>query len=147
MSQYIVDASIVVQLVTTETHSTHARELFRRIEEGYELIVPEFCLLECTNVLWKRVRFHDLDAKIASEYVKGLQGLEIIIVHTIDLLPRALEIGLKHKLAVYDSLYIALAENMKYPLITDDSKQAKAAALEGITLKPITDFSVADTDE
>ena len=53
---------------------------------------------------------------------------------------RALEIGLKHELAVYDSVYIALAEQLGHPLITDDSRQATAASAEGITLKAITDF-------
>jgi predicted nucleic acid-binding protein len=48
---------------------------------------------------------------------------------------------LKHKLALYDSIYIALAEQLKYPLVTDDSKQAEAARAEGIILKLLTDFS------
>lgn len=82
MSQYIVDASIVVQLLITDTHTAETK-----------------------------------------------------------VLPRALEIGLKHQLAVYDSVYIALAEQLGYSLITDDGKQAAAATAEGITLKPITDFT------
>jgi len=57
-------------------------------------------------------------------------------------MPRALEIGLKHQLAIYDSIYIALAEKLNYPLITVDQKQAKASQAEGVTLKNIADFTL-----
>ncbi len=57
-----------------------------------------------------------------------------------DLLVRALQIGLEHKLAIYDSVYIALAEKHNLPLITADARQAAAAQQVGVTLKPVTDF-------
>lgn len=57
-----------------------------------------------------------------------------------DLLSRALELGLKHQLAIYDSLYIALAESLDCPFITVDSRQEAAAKAEGIVIKPVTDF-------
>jgi len=41
---------------------------------------------------------------------------------------------------IYDSIYVALAKNFNVPLITVDQPQIRAAAAEGITLKPITDF-------
>jgi predicted nucleic acid-binding protein len=58
----------------------------------------------------------------------------------MELLPRALEIGLNNQLAVYDSVHIALAEKLGLPLITVDAKQATAATASGVVLKPITDF-------
>jgi predicted nucleic acid-binding protein len=56
------------------------------------------------------------------------------------LLTRWLQIGLAHQLALYDSVYLALAEKLRYPLITVDERQAKAAAALGLILKSITDF-------
>jgi predicted nucleic acid-binding protein len=56
------------------------------------------------------------------------------------LLTRGLQIGLAHQLALYDSVYLALAEKLRYPLITVDERQAKAAAALGLILKSITDF-------
>ena len=56
------------------------------------------------------------------------------------LLPRALEIALAARLAVYDCVHIALAENLRCSLITADTRQADAAQNLGINLKPITDF-------
>ncbi len=60
---------------------------------------------------------------------------------TRQLLPRALQIGLSSQLALCDSLYIAMALNLNCPLITLDDRQANAAIISGVTLKPITDFS------
>lgn len=52
-----------------------------------------------------------------------------------------LALGLKHNLARYDSLYIALALRSKQVFVTLDMKQATAAAAEGVSVKPITDFT------
>lgn len=76
----------------------------------------------------------------ASLLVTALVELEVTVMPTLGLLTRALQLGLKHQLAIYDSVYIALAEQLNYPLITDDGRQAEAAAAEGVTLKLITDF-------
>lgn len=144
MSQYIVDASITVQLVIQDIHTPEVKILFAGVDQGDKLIIPEFGLLECANVLWKQVRFHDVPPEKAAKHIKDLQEFDLQIFPVIGLLPRALEIGLRHQLAVYDSVYIALAEQMTYPLITDDKRQAKAAQAEGVSLKAITDFTRSD---
>jgi predicted nucleic acid-binding protein len=55
-------------------------------------------------------------------------------------MPDALSIGLKYNLAVYDSLYLAMAKKLNLPFITVDVRQEAAAKAEGISLKSITDF-------
>ena len=140
MTELILDASILVQYVIADTHTANIDVLFDAVGDTVTIYVPEFCLLECANVLWKQVRFNNVSPARATEHVKDLQALDLVVVPVIGLLPRALEIGLKHQLAVYDSVYIALAEQSGYPLITDDNRQASAAGAEGITLKAITDF-------
>lgn len=89
--------------------------------------MPEFSLLECANVLWKEVRFRGLSQTKAEEIIVELLALPFQIVSVTQLLPRALQIGLIHQLAVYDSLYIALALDRGFPLITVDDKQLNAA--------------------
>lgn len=81
-----------------------------------------------------------MDEKVAKGLVQALLNLDILVTPATGLMHRALEIGLKHQLAIYDSIYIALAENLSYPLITVDQRQSKAAQGEGITLKDIEDF-------
>jgi predicted nucleic acid-binding protein len=53
---------------------------------------------------------------------------------------RLIQDGLIHNLAVYDSVYIALAEHMSRPLITVDARQERAAIATGIVVKSLTDF-------
>lgn len=76
----------------------------------------------------------------AESLLQDLRELPFTIASIEETLPRALQIGLAHKLAIYDSVYIALAEYYKFPLITADTKQEAAARAVGITIKPITDF-------
>lgn len=141
MSHYIVDASIVIQRFTQDSHTPHVKVLFQAMAQADTLVIPEFCLLECTNVLWKHVRFQGMPQATAESMVFDLISLPFIIYEATNFLEKALTLGLKHQLAVYDSLYLALAERLRYPFITDDERQAKAAAAEGIILKPITDFT------
>jgi predicted nucleic acid-binding protein len=43
-------------------------------------------------------------------------------------------------LAVYDWVYVALAERLGCPLISIDAPQVRAAQTESVVLKPLTDF-------
>jgi len=47
-------------------------------------------------------------------------------------LDKALEIALKYKITVYDSLYIALANEKNMPLLTLDEEQVNVAKKIGI---------------
>jgi predicted nucleic acid-binding protein len=140
MIYYVVDASVVIQHFIPDTNSLNADVLFDQISKTIEIHVPEFCLLECTNVLWKQVRFNNLTLDDAIASIQDLQMLPIYIEPAALLLQRALEIGVQHQLAVYDSTYIALAERLGYPLVTVDARQEQAAHAVGITLKSVTDF-------
>ena len=92
------------------------------------------------------MRFQGLPQTDAEQFIDELLALPFQIVPVKDLLLQALQIGLTRQLAVYDSLYIALALNLDCPLITVDDRQADAAAQNGVTLKRITDFSPAEEE-
>lgn len=143
MANYIVDTSVVIQYFISQSYTPQARVLIARMYSGDELYIPEFSLLECANVLWKEVRFRGLSQINAEEIIAELLRLPFQIVSVKHLLPRALQIGLNHQLAVYDSLYIALALDLNFPLITVDDKQLNAALACGVVIKQITDFSPA----
>ncbi len=51
------------------------------------LHIPEFCLLECTNVLWKEVRFQRLPQANAQQIVQELLRLPFQIEFVSQLLP------------------------------------------------------------
>ena len=57
---YVVDASVVMQYFITDTYTPLVSILLNRLNQGDRLYVPEFCLLECANVLWKQERFQSM---------------------------------------------------------------------------------------
>jgi|SRR5579859_3108695 len=140
MSSYVVDASVVIEYLVTGSRTPYARALFNQKIADDRLIVPEFCLLECTNVLWKHVRFQGMETKQAEKLLRHLLKLPLSRTPVKAVLNSALRIGLAHQLAIYDSAYVVLAMLFRCPLITIDQPQQRAAAAEGITLKSITDF-------
>lgn len=149
MEHWVVDASVLAQAFVKDNYSAQIFSLLATAGSSAEstIHVPEFCVLECTNVLWKRARFEDQDRQQTMLGLQNLLALPLVLYYASPLMPRALEIGLAHNLAVYDSLYIALAETLSCPLITVDRRQSQAAEAAGITLKAITDFTAPDAPE
>ncbi|MBW4492591.1 MAG: type II toxin-antitoxin system VapC family toxin [Oscillatoria princeps RMCB-10] len=143
MATYLVDTSVVIEYFIRQTHTPEARVLVARMGEGDRLYIPEFGLLECANVLWKEVRFRGMPETDAAQSILDMLDLPFQILPVSNLLPSALQIGLSYQLPVYDSLYIALALDRGFPLITVDRRQADAAMAAGAVIKPIEDFSPA----
>lgn len=142
MTAYVVDASVVIQRLITDTYSPQVKVLFGGLADSRdELWVPEFCLLECANVLWKQVRFSGLPEKQALQLINDLVVLPLQVVPVSELFSNGLRIGLDHHLPIYDSVYIAMAAHLDHPLITMDAKQEQAARSVGVAIKPITDFA------
>src|SRR5574341_218667 len=141
MSNYVVDASIVITYLIQEAYTSYVEAFFDQATPTDTLSVPEFCLLECANVIWKQVRFHNMMPQQARLLLRDLRTLPLKRAPVKRLLDTALDIGMRHQLVIYDSAYIALAQRSAYPLITADEPQRRAALAEGISLKPITDFT------
>ena len=107
MTLVIPDASFAIKWVITEEHSDKADRLFG---EGYQLLAPELIMVECGNILWKQVRFSGLTRQKAEEALRLLQSFAIDLIPVTPLLARALELGNLIERTVYDSVYLALAE-------------------------------------
>jgi predicted nucleic acid-binding protein len=120
MPVYMVDASVVIEYLITGIYTSYARALFDQEESMDRFVVPEFGLLECANVLWKQVRFQGMPASRAEVLLLDLRKMPLKRVPTKAALYPALRIALKHQLAVYDSVYIALALRSRISWITID---------------------------
>src|SRR5512133_956012 len=99
MALYIIDASVVIEYLITGPYTSHAQALFTTVTPSDRLVVPEFCLLECTNVLWKQVRFQSMPVSTAQALLRHLRKLPLMRVPVKAALDTALSIGLKHQLA------------------------------------------------
>lgn len=140
MAIYIVDASVVIDYLVVGPYTANARAFFGQVTPNDRLVVPEFCLLECTNVLWKQVRFQGMSLPQGQALLKHLKKLPLSRVPAKAALNAALAIGLMYQLAIYDSAYIALASRSHYPLVTIDEAQSRAATAEGVIVIPVTNF-------
>jgi predicted nucleic acid-binding protein len=117
MAVFIVDASVVMHYLIADTLSQNAAAFFRHASPADQLIVPEFLLLECTNVIWKQVRFHGLEPHHADDLLRDLSRLQLKRVSVKRILPTALR--------------------MRSPLVSADDAQSRVAEAEGIKLVPL----------
>ncbi|MFP3234203.1 MAG: type II toxin-antitoxin system VapC family toxin [Sulfolobaceae archaeon] len=121
----IIDASILVKIITKEPGWEKLEELLR----GGETL--DLALVEVSNAIWKKTVLLGMmkyeDSIIALKAVKELLPQLLVVHKSVDFLQRAMEISLKEKIPIYDSLYIALAEDKGEKLITGDKKQYDVA--------------------
>lgn len=121
MDKVVVDSSVLVKWFVEEDNSDKAKQLLdNHVEEKITLYVPGIAILELVNALFYRVFF---DSDRLSEVAKTFYRLELEIVSISEILVSSvIERMLKNKIASYDALFIALAEQEKCPLITADRK-------------------------
>jgi predicted nucleic acid-binding protein len=141
---YVIDPSALIQGYVKEPFTPHVLALLEQVPSSVKLHVPEFCLVECTNILWKHVRLQGMPREVAQQTVQDLAELVITIHPANAYLPDALAIGLDNQLPIYDAIYIALAQHLQAALITADGKQERKARQVGVTVKPLADFAPAD---
>lgn len=119
---FVVDASATLKLLIDEPDSDHARRFFGRLADPTPplLYVPDLLYAECANVLWKYVRHYHYAARRAQAALDALSRLALQAVPTQWLCRPAFHLGLRDQITVYDACYLALAERLKCPLVTED---------------------------
>lgn len=118
MRQAVVDASVAAKWVVEEDHSTKAALLL----EFDTRHAPDHWLAEAVNVLWSKVFHGDLTAADADERMTVLLRAPVITAPVVSLMPRAFAISVAHAVTIYDSLYVALAEQLNIPMVTADER-------------------------
>ncbi|MCL4328610.1 MAG: type II toxin-antitoxin system VapC family toxin [Candidatus Thermoplasmatota archaeon] len=100
------------------------------IFESEDFLVPELALYEIVNVIWK----HEMlirDIRRGLDYIEALDelidaGVITVITYGDKISRAAYGISLRRKIAVYDSIFIALALETSLDLVTLDKEQRKA---------------------
>jgi predicted nucleic acid-binding protein len=118
---YVLDASVVLKWFLEEEDSAIAIKLRQKYMAGtFNLALPDLILYEVANALRYDKKFL---RGAASEAILSLIDLGVdIIVPTASLIERALQIAHENKTTVYDAVYVSLAQEMGYYLITADHK-------------------------
>jgi len=129
----VVDASVGIKLFIQEEFSSDVQCLFERglASPQESLFVPDLFFIECANILWKKVRRSEYQAKVAIENLRDLGSLELSSVPTAELMERALEIACSFGITAYDACYVALSERNQVPLLTADIRLVEALSADG----------------
>ena len=124
----VIDASSLAKFVNRESGW---KAVEYHLVEGR--ITLELAIKEVLNSIWKRYVKGELNLELVQKIM--LEMINNFPVKTVDqntLLVEAIKISLKHKITIYDSLYLALAVKEGLELITSDEKQYKIALEENI---------------
>lgn len=129
----VVDPSAALKLVLPEPGSEGVLErLESEVDAGTDLVVPELFWAEAANALWKRTRNRHESLRISVADARlGFAELQVAAFRSEPVKPLAgwaLEISLDVGVAVYDSLYLALAERHDTRWITTDAVAAARLA-------------------
>ena len=120
----IIDASVLVKLVLVEPDSPKAHELFAHLvgDPAARFHAPDFCYLECANILWKRVKQGIFPVPVARGHLTTLTGLPLQVIPLASLVDDALSLAATHDITAYDAAYVAASARFSVPLITGDEK-------------------------
>lgn len=102
--------------------------------QTYDLIAPQLLLSEVANALRGYVREGLLPLELAQTHLTRLPH-QIDLRPEDQLMPLALRLSVEHNHPAYDCVYVAMALTLNCPLVTADTKLAKAfAGLQGLQL-------------
>lgn len=141
MSILIVDASVAIKWFVPEVHSVEAR---RWLHGPDELHVPSvFFDLEFANIVWKKLLRGEFGRRDATDIFAGFEKLTLVSHPESPLIPTAFDIAVTYRRSVYDSLYLALAEQLDGQMLTADQRLVNALAGTPLArrVRHVTDFS------
>ena len=133
----VVDASVAAKWLLPEVDSDKAEDiLLQWRRKTLELSCPDLVSAEIANTLWKRVVQRQLPAPTAAVRYRNFTDLRIPQEPTPRLIAPALDVALRYGCSVYDSIYISLALDVGWDLITADRKlyNAVRSGFPGIRL-------------
>ena len=123
---YVVDASVLVKWFLYQQEVDRDRALALRelhVSRRSTIFIPQLALLEVLNAVRFAPKAKEEDGEAALETLRDLH-LETTSPD-FDLLCKGKAIAWAYKITIYDALYVALAEQVGYPLITADEVMVK----------------------
>ena len=121
----VLDASVLVEFLTGGEHAESAER--RLMSSPGWLWAPYLVDAEVGHALRAEVRAGEISARAARAALGDLMEMRLQRVAHHLLAERAWE--LRQNVSFYDALYVALAEALEAPLLTLDSRLARAPGL------------------
>ena len=121
----VVDASVLTPALADDGEDG---DIARHRLRGAALAAPELVDLEVTSVIRGLARSGALDERRAGFALADLLDLPLQRAPHAPLIARCWE--LRENLSIYDAAYVALAEALDVPLVTADTRVAKAPGVQ-----------------
>jgi len=125
MSACVIDASTIAAAFFQEEFEQRSWEL---LASGCSLLAPDLIFPEVANVVCKRFRHREIDAREAKLLISDLQKVPLKITSSESLVESALEIAITAGRSAYDSIYLALAVKTDSIMVTADKRLTNALA-------------------
>jgi predicted nucleic acid-binding protein len=120
----VVDTSALIRLFVPDGPLPNDFEGFLRgVERGLNIaIAPELLMAEAANVINKKQLSGELSESEGDQLLSDILSVPIRLFPHRPILPKAFELARTHNLTVYDTLYLALAEEHGAVIFTGDRK-------------------------
>ena len=130
----VVDTSALIRLFIPDGPMPEGFEDFLRgVERGLNTaIAPELLMAESANVISKKQKAKELSGAESEQLLATIMSLPIRLFPHRSLLLRAFDLSITQELSVYDTLYLALAEEHGAVVFTADRIDAKKALHIGL---------------
>lgn len=133
---YVIDASVAAKWFVQ--HPEQDVDLAVSLRDGhlvgrFELVIPDFGLLEILNAVRYAPRAAEPDGARAVDLLEALNLRTEPL--TRKMLHKTNAIAWAYKIAIYDAAYLALAEDLGLPLITADEALLKKMEGHSIVLR------------
>ena len=121
--RYVLDSSVALKWVLPEADSAKALRLRDEYSNGlHELLAPDIFPSEIANGLASAERQKRIRTGESAIFLNDILSAAPALHHSSPLLIRAMEIAISTKQAVYDCIYLALAETEGCELVTADDQ-------------------------
>ena len=130
----VVDASVAVKWFILEERHELARRL---VEPGVSRCSPDFLQVEVANVLSRKLRGGLISEPHCKTALAVLDGL-VSLVPTGRHIERAFDLSMRLHHALYDCIYVAVAEERNATFVTDDEKFGRKCLDAGLAKRVTT---------
>jgi predicted nucleic acid-binding protein len=117
MNRYVIDATFLLKCLIPEEHSPVV--ILFGLQDN-ELIVPDLCYVEMTNVLWKKAESGEMTREEVLQALHYIGKLTLKVVPSKLLTTLSMEIALNQQCSVYEATYLAAAIEKNCSLVTAD---------------------------
>lgn len=120
----VIDSSVALKWwLDDEEFVEEARVLLNELVGGkIELVVPELWLYEIANGINTAVKRGRISNDTGEEFIEELQSITATLVPVNSYLTKTYKESAKYNHAIYDIVYMVVAENKQIPFITADKK-------------------------